>query len=105
VLEGLSKEQIIAGIKAAYARNELPALEPGAMAYMLSKHAWLSDREPHSLAHLMFYTPLMDAANWGADKNDTPVGLLQQFRGAPEPINTFIVATGKWSDGTPAPLM
>jgi hypothetical protein len=105
ILEGLSKEKIIARIKAAYAKHELPSLEPGSMAYMLSKHAWLSDREPHSLAHLMFYTPVMDAANWGADNPDTPVSLLPQFRGAPEPINVFIVSTDKWSDGTPAPVM
>jgi len=105
VLDGLSKEQIIARIKAAYAKNELPSLEPGSMAYMLSKQAWLNDREPHSLAHLMIYTPLMDKANWGADKPDTPVALLSQFRGAPEPIDVFIVPTGKWSDGTPAPVM
>jgi len=105
VLNGLSKEQIIARIKDAYAKKELPSLEPGSMAYMLSKNAWLSDREPHSLAHLMFYTPLMDKANWGADNPDTPVALLRQFRGAPEPIDVFIVPTGKWSDGTPAPVM
>jgi hypothetical protein len=105
VLDGLSKEQIIARIKAAYAKNELPSLEPGSMAYMLSKQAWLSDREPHSLAHMMFYTPLMDSANWGADKPDSPVFQLPQFRGAPEPIDVFIVPTGKWSDGTPAPVL
>jgi len=105
ILEGLSKEQIIARIKAAYAKNELPSLEPGAMAYMLSKKAWLNDREPHALAHLMIYTPLMDSSTWGADKSDTPVALLGQFRGAPEPINVFIVETGTWSDGTPAPVM
>jgi hypothetical protein len=105
ILEGLPKEEIIARIKAAYAKNELPSLEPGSMAYMLSKQAWLSDREPHSLAHLMIYTPLMDSSTWGADKSDTPVALLSQFRGAPEPIDVFIVATDKWSDGTPAPVM
>jgi hypothetical protein len=105
VLSGLSKEQMIARIKAAYAKKELPALEPGSMSYMMSKQAYLSDGEPHSLAHLMFYTPLMDAASWGAGLPKSPVFLLPAFQGAPEPIDVFIVPIGKWSDGTPAPAM
>lgn len=105
VLSGLSKEQIIARIKSAYTKKELPSLEPGSMSYMLSEHAYLTDDEPHSLAHLMFYTPLMDATSWGEGLPKSPVYLLQQFRGAPEPIDVFIVSTGKWSDGTPAPVM
>jgi len=34
----------------------------------------------------------------------SPVYLLPNFRGQPEPIDVFIVLTGMWSDGTPAPL-
>ncbi len=105
VLDGLSKEQMITVIKAAYTKKELPPLEPGSMAYMMSKQAYLSDDGSHNLAHLMFYTPLMDGANWGADLPKSPVYLIPQFKGAPEPINVFIVLTGKWSDGTPAPVM
>jgi hypothetical protein len=104
VLAGLPKEQMISRIKAAYAKKELPALEPGAMSYMMSKEAYLSDDGSHNMAHLMFYTPLMDGANWGADLPKSPVYLISEFKG-PEPIDVFIVATGKWSDGTPAPVM
>lgn len=105
VLAGQSKEQIVAGIKAAYTRKELPALEPGAMSYMMSKQAYLSDDGDHSLAHLMFYTPLMDGANWGANLPKSPVYLIPEFKDGPEHIDVFMVSTGKWSDGTPAPVM
>ena len=105
VLAGKSKAEIIDALKTAYAKKELPALEPGAMTYMMSKEAYLTDAGDHNVAHLMFYTPLMDGAVWGADLPRSPVILLPQFRGAPEPIDVFIVLTGMWSDGTPAPVM
>ena len=102
-LGGKSKEQIQELEKAAYAKKELPkTLEPGAMAYMMSKNAYLTDDGGHNLAHLMFYTPVMDKAKWGADAPNSPVILLQT--GPPEPFTVFLVPTGKWSDGTPAPL-
>jgi len=105
ILAGKSKAEIIAAFKAAYAKKELPALEPGAMTYMMSKQAYLTDAGSHNVAHLMFYTPLMDGAAWGADLPKSPVSLVPQFHGAPEPIDVFMVLTGMWSDGTPAPLM
>jgi hypothetical protein len=101
VLAGLSKAEMIARIRAAYAKKELPLLEPGSMAYMMSKGSYLTDDGSHNMAHLMFYTPLMDSANWGADLPKSPVYLLPVFQGAPEPIDVFIVPTRQWSDGTP----
>jgi hypothetical protein len=71
------------------------------MSYMMSKEACLSDGGGN-LAHLMFYVPLMDRADWGADVPNSPVILGQ--KGPPEPFSLFIVPVGKWSDGTPAPL-
>jgi len=103
-LAGLSKEQIIAGNKAAFDAKELPALEPGAMSYMMSKQAYLTDRDDHNVAHLMFYTPHMDPAAWGADLPNSPVMLGPQFAGA-EPIDVYIIPVARWSDGTPAPVM
>jgi hypothetical protein len=75
------------------------------MCYMMSKQSYLTDSGTHNVAHLMFYTPLIDGANWGADLPKSPVYLIPQFQGAPEPIDVFMVLTGKWSDGTPAPVM
>lgn len=103
VLAGKSIAQIQESEKAAYARKDLPTtLEPGAMSYMMSKEAYLTDNDGHNLAHLMFYTPVMEKAKWGADVPNSPVSLLQT--GPPEPFTVFIVPTGKWSDGTRAPM-
>ncbi len=104
VLAGQSKAQIIEGIK-AFIKHELPPLQFGAMSYMMSKEQYLTDGGHHNwMAHLMFYTPLMDGAVWGADLSNSPVMLNPQFNGAPEPIDVFMVPAGWWSDGTADPV-
>jgi len=106
ILAGKSKAQVIDALKAAYEKKELPPLEPGAMSYMMSKDQYLTDAGDHRwMAHLMFYTPLMDGATWGADLPKSPVMLNPQFRGAPEPIDVFMVPVGRWSDESAAPVM
>ena len=102
VLAGLSKAQIMDNLKAAVDRKELPALEPGAMSYMMSKQAYLTDDDGHNMAHLMIYVPLTQGAAWGADLPGSPVMFGGQFQGAPEPITVFLVPVEKWSDGTAA---
>ncbi|MGA8221632.1 MAG: hypothetical protein WB780_08250 [Candidatus Acidiferrales bacterium] len=113
VLAGKSKAEIKEGIKAAIEKKELPALEAGAMSYMLSKDAYLTDAGGHNMAHLMFYTPL--GTEWGANLVDStnnlsetfpgsPVMLAPTFKGNPEPIYMFLIPTGTWSDGTAAPM-
>ncbi len=112
VLAGKSKAEMIESIKAAMERKELPALEPGAICYMMSKDAYLNDGGDHNMAHIMFYTPLMDGAVWGANTLDdtnhlsvkvpnSPIYLTPQFLGKPEPMDLFVIPTGVWSDGTP----
>ena len=104
VLAGQSKAQIMDGIKSII-KQELPPLEPGAMAYMMSKEQYLSDSDHHNwMAHLMFYTPLMNGAVWGADLPKSPIMLNPQFNGVPEPIDVFMVPAGWWSDGTADPV-
>jgi hypothetical protein len=104
VLAGKTKAEIIEGNKAAFEKGDLPPLEPGAMSYMMSKDAYLTDNGGHNLAHLMFYAPPLDAKAWGADLPKSPVMLIPQFKDT-EPIDVFIVSVGKWSDGSPAPVM
>jgi hypothetical protein len=103
VLAGLSQAQIIEGIKAFDAKG-LPALEPGAMSYMMSPRSFLNDSAGHWVPHLMFYIPLTDPTSWGADLPGSPVMLNPQFQGAPEPITELMIPVLNWSDGTPAPL-
>jgi hypothetical protein len=102
VLAGESKEEIHDSIKAAVEKKELPALEPGGMAYMLSKQGRLNDGAGHWLPHLMFYVPLKDANTWGADTPGSPVMVNSHYNGAPEPVTEFMVPVPEWSDGTPA---
>jgi hypothetical protein len=103
-LAGRTEAEIIEGNKAAFEKGELPALEPGAMSYMMSKGAYLTDRGDHNLAHLMFYAPALDGKDWGADLPKSPVMLNPQFKGS-QPIDVFVVSVSTWSDGTTAPVM
>ena len=49
VLAGKSKTEIVTATASALDKKELPALEPGAMCYMMSKQQYLNDRG-HELA-------------------------------------------------------
>jgi hypothetical protein len=102
-LAGLSRTQLTAGMQDAVRKKELPALEPGAMAYMMSKQGQLGDAVGHWHPHLMFYSARSDGADWGAEVPGSPVLLNPQFQGAPEPLATFNVRVPDWSDGTPGP--
>ena len=100
VLEGKSKPEIKQAIATAFEKKELPAIEPGAMCYMMSKQQYLNDEGKSWHPHLMFYLPGKTAKSWGADLPDSPVmsGYDSQV-GA----TVFMVWVGKWSDGTLAP--
>jgi hypothetical protein len=55
VLAGKSKAEIVRATASALDKKELPALEPGAMCYMLSKQQYLSDSGMNWHPHLMFF--------------------------------------------------
>jgi hypothetical protein len=104
ILSGESKAQMIAGIQAAFDKKELPTPAPGAMCYMMSKQAYLTDSGNHNLAHLMFEFPRMEASAFGADVPNSPVLVgTQDVQDLPEPMTETIIPVGKWSDGTAAP--
>ncbi len=86
-------EAIVAGID----KKELPAMEPGAMCYMLSKQGYLSDRDGHWHPHLMFFFSSTDPAAWGADLPDSPI---IAFNDTWEHLTTFLIPVRQWSDGT-----
>src|SRR5215467_13474520 len=67
ILSGRTKAQMMEAIVAAIDKKELPAMEAGAMCYMLSKQGYLSDRGGHWHPHLMFFVSQADPAAWGAD--------------------------------------
>jgi hypothetical protein len=100
VLAGKSKAQIVEAIASALDKKELPALEPAAMCYMLSKQQYLNDQGMNWHPHLMFIVSGDAAKNWGANQPDSPVIALNDPE---ERVTVFLVWVGRWSDGTPAP--
>src|SRR5258706_3834210 len=70
-LAGRTQAQMTESITAAIAKNELPAMESGAMCYMLSKQGYAGDSTPPSPPHV-FYSDT-DPAIWGANLQGSPV--------------------------------
>jgi len=97
ILTGHTKAQMIEAIASAIDKKELPAPEPGAMCYMLSKQGYLSDRDERWHPHLMFFVSQTDPAAWGADLPGSPI---IAFNGTWERVTTFLVPVRQWSDGT-----
>jgi hypothetical protein len=98
VLAGKSKAQMFDAIANAFDKKELPALEPDAMCYMLSKDGYLSDDAGHWHPHLMFFVPLSKGNLWGANLPGSPIIALND---PDNRMTTFMIPVGKWSDGTP----
>jgi hypothetical protein len=110
VLAGHSKAEVIAAIKAAIDKKELPALQPGTVSYMMSKGSYLTDQGGHNMPHMMFYSA-GDAAAWGANLPNSPVMGVNFWCLSPDsypllksfpPVSVFLIGVEKWSDGTPA---
>jgi len=100
VLAGRSKAEIVQATASALDKRQLPALEPGAMCFMMSKQQYLSDRDMSWHPHLMFFVPGEAAKSWGANLPGSPVISADDPE---ERVTIFLVWAGKWSDGTPAP--
>ena len=105
-----SRTEVIAAIKQSIAKGELPKLEPGAMGYMMSRSAYLTDDGDHNGSHLMFFTPVAHPTDWGAGVEHSPVvASISYWFKSPNPESTnfpplviFAVPVSTWSDGTPA---
>jgi hypothetical protein len=102
VVAGRSKAEIVAATSSALDndKKELPALEPGAMCYMMSKQQYLNDEGKSWHPHLMFFVSGDAAKSWGADLPGSPIIAANDPE---ERVTIFMVVVGKWSDGTPAP--
>jgi hypothetical protein len=100
VLAGASKTAIVRATASALDTGKLPALESGAMCYMMSKQQYLSDRDKSWHPHLMLFVPGQAAKNWGGNLPGSPVIAADDPE---ERLTIFMVWVGTWSDGTPAP--
>ncbi len=102
VLAGRSRNEILQATASALDKKELPAIDPGAMCYMLSKQQYLNDEGTNWHPHLMFFVPGDTAKTWGADLPGSPVIAANDPE---ERVTIMMVPLGAWSDGTPAPPM
>jgi hypothetical protein len=75
-MAGHCKAEIVSAVKAAFDNKQLPDLENDAMAFMMSKSAYLYDEGDHNGPHLMFFTALKDGKDWGGFR----IGLASCFR-------------------------
>jgi hypothetical protein len=97
VLAGKTREQLAAGMKAAFEMKEIPAIESGAMAYMLSKQGYLNQRDGHLHPHIMIFIPQAEPAGWGANLPGSPIfGSTDQT----DRVTAFYIPVAKWSDGS-----
>ena len=100
VLAGKSKAEIAQAITTGLDKKELPALQPGAMAYMMSKQQYLNDRDKVWHSHAMFFSPGDMTKSWAADDPNSPVMVANDSE---ERVTILFVLGDKWSDGTAAP--
>jgi hypothetical protein len=101
VLAGVSKDEMAARTKAAWASHEYTLPAPGTVAYMMSKQQCIHAPAPCNwYPHVMFFEATADAQKWGDNIKGVPV-----YSGASDtdPITTFMVLVPMWSDGTPSP--
>jgi hypothetical protein len=110
-IAGRSRDEIASAIKAAFENGQLPEPERGAMSYMMSKSAYLTDEGTHDLSHVMFYTQTTNGEDWGSGAAGSPVMSSPYWFVTPKdesrakglpPILVVLVAVPDWSDGTPA---
>jgi hypothetical protein len=102
VLAGKSKAEILAATSTALDNKELPALEPGAMCYMMSKQQYLNDRGVHWHPHLMFFVSADAEKSWGANVTGSPIIAANDPE---ERVTIMMVPVWEWSDGTPGPSL
>lgn len=101
VLAGKSKAEVAQDLAAALDKKDLPPLEPGAMAYMMSKQQYLNDQGMSWHPHVMFYSPGDMTKNWAADDPNSPIMMAND---PDDRVTILFVIADKWSDGTAAPM-
>ena len=98
-LAGQSNNEIGQALASALSKKELPALEPGAMCYMMSRQQYLNDEGKNWHPHLMFFVAGDVAKSWGANLPGSPLIATDDPE---EHVTIFMVWVGKWSDESQA---
>ena len=91
--------------------SALAGIAEGVLGESPVNSAYLTDEDDHNVPHLMFFTAVMDAKDWGSGAAGSPVMSApywfssskepSQMKGLP-PIPVFLVVVADWPDGTPA---
>src|SRR5579859_777315 len=106
VLAGISKEEMAARTKAAWASHEFGPPAPQSVAYMMSKDQYINDPKPGAPSnwypHVMFFVPATEDSKWGANMRGSPVFSTTSDV---DPVTTFFVVAPKWSDGSLGPYV
>jgi hypothetical protein len=98
ILAGRSKAEMFQEIESGIRNKTLPTPETGAMCYMMSKQAYLGDRDKSWHPHLMFFLPLAEPSAWGASLPGSPI---IAFKDTSDQLTVYLVPVGHWSDGSP----
>lgn len=102
LLAGKSKAEVMHTIASELDTKKLPALESGAMCYMLSKRQYVNDNGKAWHPHLMFFVPGNSADGWGANRDDGPVLATND---PDDRLTVMLLTVSHGSDGTAADKM
>ena len=83
-LEGKTADEIARGVEAAYARGELPKVEPS-IGYMLSRNMYLGPHLGHGFVypHIMLFLPYYTNAMLGGNERRSGLPFLSDDAGTP----------------------
>jgi len=102
-LAGVSKEQMMAQTRAAFADGRFQPPQPGALSFMLSKGGYLSDDGAGPwLPHVMLFVSSAQAKVWSAGLAGSPV--IGDAGDDSLGSTVLMIPVRRWSDGTPAPI-
>ena len=100
-LAGLSKSQMLANARSAFATHQFTAPEAGSFSFMLSKQGYVSDESAGPwLPHVMFFVPHGQSAAWGAGVEGSPI---LGADGSPFEPTVLFIPVRRWSDGSAGP--
>ena len=101
ILAGRTQAQTDETIAVAVDKKELPAMEAGAMCFMMSKQGYGGDSVKHWPPHVMFYYSQTDPATWGANLPGSPImAVSDEHEHLTEHLTMFSIGVLRWSDGT-----
>ena len=89
-------------MQSAFEANQIPAIEYGALGYMLSKQGYLGDRAGHWHPHIIIYVPPIEPAAWGANLAGSPIfGKLDPT----DRVCVFVIPVGNGRTDRLAPMI